>query len=285
MKSTVRQKVFKLKKKQKKQLAVLTLIILIASLVAVILLSPVFNVRNFKVIDNKVVTEEEIVAASGVGKNVNILSVDVDTAEKNIESLPYIKSAEIERSFPDTLKIRIVEEIGVAYFVAKEGYVIISPEGKCIEVTDGVSGGNGVAEAPSLPVIRGIEGVKYSKGEIIKAKDSVKIKELTKCLREFLRQGYVFDMKEIDVSDIEDIRFYYKGKDLCVSVGDTHNIDYKMDCFMPFYKFVLNEKTPAGQLPKGFIDLEHSTYRENMETAVERRAKTQQKEEAEEKNQ
>ncbi len=258
----------KLKRRQKKQLAFLTMITLVASLIAVILLTPAFNVNNIEITGNNMVSDEEIIMAGGLSKNVNILNVDTDAAEKNIKSLPYIKKAEIKRSFPDTIEIKVSEEVGVAYFTAKDGYVIIASDGKCIDVSSGLSedknSSGQVAQLPKLPVIKGIKNVKYSKGEIVEAEDSHKLKSLFVCLHEFARQGYVFDMKEIDMSDPEDIRFYYKGKELCVSVGDTQRIGYKMECFRPIYEEVV-KMTKKGQLPKGFIDLEHNSYRENIE--------------------
>ena len=256
------------KKQVNKQLAFLTMITLIASLVAVILLTPAFNVNNIEISGNNMVSDEEIIMAGGLSKNVNILNVDTDAAEKNIKSLPYIKKAEIKRSFPDTIKIKVMEEVGVAYFTTKNGYVIISSDGKCIDVSSGLSedknSSGQVAQLPKLPVIKGIKNVKYSKGEIVESEDSHRLKSLFVCLHEFARQGYIFDMKEIDMSDPEDIRFYYKGKELCVSVGNTQRIGYKMECFRPIYDEVVN-MTKKGQLPKGFIDLEHNSYRENIE--------------------
>ncbi len=268
----------KLKRKQKKQLAFLTMITLIASLVAVILLTPAFNVNNIEITGNSMVSDEEIIMAGGLSKNVNILNVDTDAAEKNIKSLPYIKKAEIKRSFPDTIKIKVMEEVGVAYFTTKSGYVIISSDGKCIDVSSGLSedknSSGQVAQLPKLPVIKGIKNVKYSKGEIVESEDSHRLKSLFICLHEFARQGYIFDMKEIDMSDPEDIRFYYKGKELCVSVGNTQRIGYKMECFRPIYDEVVN-MTKKGQLPKGFIDLEHNSYRENIEIPTKNAEETE----------
>ena len=268
----------KLKRKQKKQLAFLTMITLIASLVAVILLTPAFNVNNIEITGNSMVRDEEIIMAGGLSKNVNILNVDTDAAEKNIKSLPYIKKAEIKRSFPDTIKIKVMEEVGVAYFTTKSGYVIISSDGKCIDVSSGLSedknSSGQVAQLPKLPVIKGIKNVKYSKGEIVESEDSHRLKSLFVCLHEFARQGYIFDMKEIDMSDPEDIRFYYKGKELCVSVGNTQRIGYKMECFRPIYDEVVN-MTKKGQLPKGFIDLEHNSYRENIEIPTKNAEETE----------
>ena len=108
----------------------------------------------------------------------------------------------------------------------------------------------------------------------MKSEDSQRLKALFVYLHEFARQGYIFDMKEIDMSDPEDIRFYYKGKDLCVSVGNTQRIGYKMECFRPIYDEVVN-MTKKGQLPKGFIDLEHNSYRENIEIPTKNAEETE----------
>ena len=252
-------KMKKFKRKQKKQMAALTFIILISALVSIMLLTPMFDIKEISVHGNSVVKDEQIVKNSKITTGINIFGVSLNAAKENIKSMGYIESVKIKRHLPSTIDITVVEEVGVAYIKAQEGYAIITADGRCVDITDGMSDGdkeNGKlsASTPNLPLIKGLKGVKYKVGSVLKSEDEEQLKALFTCLHEFSKQGYVFDMREIDMSDLKNISFYYKGKDLRVSVGTTAKIGYKMECFGPILEQI-------GENPKGFIDLERLTYR------------------------
>ncbi len=262
-------KMKKFKRKQKKQMAALTFTIMAAALAAIMLLTPMFDIKEISVHGNSVVKENEIIRSSGIVKGINIFGVSLSEAKDNIKSMGYIESVKIKRRLPSAIDITVVEEVGVAYIKAQEGYAIITADGRCIDITDGISAQESedgkeavhTASAPNLPLIKGLKGVKYKVGNILKSENEEQLQALFTCLHEFSKQGYVFDMREIDMSDLKNISFYYKGRDLRVSIGATEKIGYKMECFGPILEQI-------GENPKGFIDLERLTYRK-AETAVQ----------------
>ncbi len=247
-------KIRKFKRKQKKQMAALTFIVLAASIAAVMLLTPGFNIKEINVHGNSVLADEEIRRVSGLVTGVNIFGVSLGEAEDNIISMGYVESVKIKRHLPSTINITVVEEVGVGYIKAEEGYVIITADGRCIDITDGTGEKENSIKAPSLPLITGLKDVKYKVGSIIKSENEEQLTALFACLKEFAKQGYVFNMREINMSDIDKIKFYYRGKDLCVSVGSTDKIEYKMASFGPILK-------ELGENPTGYIDLEYGIYR------------------------
>ncbi len=253
-----KRKSIKIGKRQKKQLAIVTVVILIASIVAIMLLTPMFDVKTIKVKGNSVIQSQEVVGASGIALGVNIFEVNLDKAKKNVRSIGYVEDVKIKRRLPSTIEITVVEEVGVAYIKAEEGYVIITASGRCIDVSDGrkenKKGEKDSVALPELAHITGLTKVKYKVGETITAENPDQLKVLFSCLHEFSKQGYVFDMVEIDMSDMNKIEFYYKTRNLRVSVGDASKIEYKMECFGP----ILEE---IGADAQGYIDLERLTYR------------------------
>lgn len=247
----------KMKRRQKKQLALLTMIVLVASLVAIMLLTPGFDIKKVEVHGNSVLKDEEIIRSSGIVEGVNIFGVSLGEARDNVKSMGYIESVKIRRALPSTIEITVVEEVGVGYIKAEEGYVIITADGRCVDITDGLEGskdGEKTATVPGLPKIKGMKDVKYKIGNIITSENEGQLNSLLTCLHEFSKYGYVFDMREIDVSDTTDIKFYYKSKDLCVTVGNADRVGYKMECFGP----ILSQ---LGENPEGYINLERLTYR------------------------
>lgn len=260
-------KMKKFKRKQKKQIAALTFIILISALVSIMLLTPMFDIKEISVHGNSVVKDEQIVKNSKITTGINIFGVSLNAAKDNIKAMGYIESVKIKRRLPSTIDITVVEEVGVAYIKAQEGYAIITADGRCVDITDGMSDGGKedgkqTASTPNLPLIKGLKGVKYKVGNVLKSEDEEQLRALFTCLHEFSKQGYVFDMREIDMSDLKNISFYYKGKDLRVSIGTTAKIGYKMECFGPILEQI-------GENPKGYIDLERLTYRKNQEVKSE----------------
>ncbi len=267
----------KLSKRQKRQLALLTVVVLIASVIAILLLTPGFNIEKIEVVGANSLDEKVVIKASGLSIGVNIFSADLSDAEDNVKAMGSIENVEIERSLPSTVIITIKEEVGVAYIPAENGYIIITADGRCIEKTDFVTqskeGDSNVATAPKLPKITGINNIKYSKGKTITAEnDGGKLEALFACLHEFARQGYISNMVEIDASDIDDIKFYYQSKALCVSMGryNSEKIKYRMECFGQIYNYVV-ENTKEGEMPSGYVNLERLIYREkeNPEEEVE----------------
>lgn len=240
----------KFKRKQKKQLAFLTFVVLIASLAAVILLTPGFNIKEINVYGNAVLEESEIKRASGLVTGINIFGVSMKEAEDNIMSMGYIDSVKVKRRLPSKIDITVVEEVGVAYIKAEQGYVIITADGRCIDITDGINESEASIEAPSLPLVTGLKDVRYRVGSTLKSENEEQLQALFVCLKEFSKQDYVFNMREIDMSDTERIQFYYRGKNLCVSIGNIKNIDYKMQSFGSILK-------ELGPNPAGHIDLRY----------------------------
>ena len=258
-------KMKKFKRKQKKQMAALTFIILVSALISIMLLTPMFDIKEISVHGNSVVKDEEIVKSSKITTGINIFGVSLSAAKDNIKSMGYIESVKIKRRLPSTIDITVVEEVGVAYIKAQEGYAIITADGRCVDITDGMLDEDKekqTASTPNLPLIKGLKGIKYKVGNVLKSEDEEQLNALLTCLHEFSKQGYVFDMREIDMSDLKNISFYYKGKDLRVSIGTTAKIGYKMECFGPILEQI-------GENPKGYIDLERLTYRKNQEVKSE----------------
>lgn len=258
----------KFRRKQKKQLALLTFIILIASIAAIMLLTPGFNVKKINVTGNSVIKEDEIIRSSGIVTGVNIFDISLKKAKENILSIGYIESAKVKRNLPSTIEISVVEEVGVAYLKAKDGYVIITANGRCIDITDGIikneEDKTNSVQIPDLPIITGLEEVKYKVGKTITSKNQQQLEALFSCLHEFSKQNHIFNIKEINMSDISNIKFYYLNRELCVIVGDTEKLGYKIETFSSAIDQIITKETPN---PKGTVDLsrvgtlEKVTYR------------------------
>ncbi|MEL7044924.1 MAG: FtsQ-type POTRA domain-containing protein [Pseudomonadota bacterium] len=77
-----------------------------------------------------------------------LLFLDLDTLREDLESLPWVYRAELRRRFPDTLEVRVVEQVPIARWGAT---AYLNHEARVIEVAD-------AKRWADLPAIRGPEG-------------------------------------------------------------------------------------------------------------------------------
>ncbi len=249
------QKRFVLKRKQKKQVAALSVIILAAAIAAIIMLTPAFNIQKITVMGNSVLDKKDIIQSSGIVTGVNIFGISTREAKKNIEEMGYVDGAKVKRRLPGTVEITIEEAVGVAKLSAKDGFLIITADGRAVElITDTKKQKDKQNDKQNVPVIKGLKNVKYKIGKKITSDDAEKLDTLFTCLREFSKNSVIFNMTQIDISQSSAVKFLYNGGKLTVNCGSVEKLDYKMECFSPILEQI-------GDNPEGYVDLERLIYR------------------------
>ena len=94
--------------------------------------SPLLSVRTVRVIGSRHLTSSDIEQAAHLGGGTNILLLSTGAVVRDIERLPWVRRARVERSLPGTLRVRIVERRpvlvlangSVRWLVDKHGNVI-----------------------------------------------------------------------------------------------------------------------------------------------------------------
>jgi len=61
-----------------------------------------------------------------------LLSINIDTARTNLEALPWIRAASVQREFPNTVRVRIIERRPLAIWQKKNKHYLIDEEGTVI---------------------------------------------------------------------------------------------------------------------------------------------------------
>lgn len=90
----------------------------------------------------------EIVRMLGIKRGTPMLYVDVDEARARLEALPWVKSAEVRRVWPDRINVRIVERKPVALWQNEGDIVVVDAEGRPIA-------GEDVSRFTDLPLVVG----------------------------------------------------------------------------------------------------------------------------------
>jgi cell division protein FtsQ len=113
-----------------------------------VLASPVFDVDAVAVAGTARLSTEQVVQASGVRTGQALATVDLAEVRRRVGSLPEVQSVTVERHWPGTLDVTVVERVPVAAVARPEGHVqLIDRSGVVVTtVTD-------ASEAVGLPAL------------------------------------------------------------------------------------------------------------------------------------
>lgn len=92
-------------------------------------------VTDIKVEGRETTDRETILAALGAGPGTPILAMNPRRAKGQLETLPWVRSAVVERRLPDTLYVRLVERKPLALWQHSGKLELIDHEGAVIPVT------------------------------------------------------------------------------------------------------------------------------------------------------
>ncbi|MBV8981153.1 MAG: FtsQ-type POTRA domain-containing protein [Acidimicrobiia bacterium] len=110
--------------------------------------SPLLNVDHVRVTGTARTTPAEIMAAAGVHDGMAMIDVDGGDAAARLHTVPWILRAHVERHWPSTVTISVVERVPVAAAPAKAGFATVDATGRVVATTG--------APPPSLPMLLGL---------------------------------------------------------------------------------------------------------------------------------
>lgn len=89
-------------------------------------------VANVQVEGRERANREAILSALDVARGTPILAVDPMQAKRQLESIPWVRSASVERRLPDTLYIHLVERQPLAFWQRQGKLVLVDRDGAII---------------------------------------------------------------------------------------------------------------------------------------------------------
>ncbi|MFI9527525.1 cell division protein FtsQ/DivIB [Micromonospora rosaria] len=122
-------------------------VLLLAGLVAwTVLGTGLFGVREVRVVGADLVTPVQVRDAAAVPDDTPLARVDLTAVAARIGDLAPVERVTVDRQWPDTLVVRLVERTGVAVVPQGDGYAVIDRTGVVFRT---------LAEPPpALPVVR-----------------------------------------------------------------------------------------------------------------------------------
>ncbi|MBQ8014573.1 MAG: FtsQ-type POTRA domain-containing protein [Clostridia bacterium] len=243
-------RVKKLKRKRRFRLAIVIIgfFLALSIVISPILLFTVFRVKAFTVEGTSPYTNDEIIAASGIGIGKSMIFADLEEASENIEkTLPYTNNVRLTKKLPNGIIIRL-EETKRAFAVELSAgmYALANSELKVLEL---------VGELPAdVALITGAVPVKSEIGEKLVFASENETTDLTYALIEKIAaavaESGLKDIGLIDVTSRSNIYMIYQGR-IVLRLGDSTDIESKIS----LGNRVINEENTIDPSQCGTVDL------------------------------
>jgi cell division protein FtsQ len=181
----------------------------------IIFQSNIFLLRHIEISGNRLLAKEEILDRLGLKHRVNLWQTDPEGLARNLLKLPAIRRVTVERKFPDTLIIQVVEREPLCLVDSPKGLLELDEAGVILSV--------GRTEAAgTLPVLTGLKGFQLVPGlpgriQHVLYPEGVK---LLLAAGADLRQ----EISQVDVGHFR----VYTVDSIQVEFGDTTNLPEKM---------------------------------------------------------
>jgi len=161
----------------------------------VLLLKP----EQIELTGNHIVAREAVVQQFARDRNRSVLRIPLDTRRSELEQLPWIETAAVQRVLPNRLRVEIAERTPIAFLRNRNELALIDAHGVILDRPEG--------EDFTFPIVSGVtEDLPRDQRE----KRIQPYQEFIKDI-DLVRAGSSKDVSEIDISDPRDLRVVMTG--------------------------------------------------------------------------
>lgn len=214
-----RRRAMRQKKARLRRLKVLLVFLLIVALIttAIMCFTLFFPIKRINVSGSKIYSKSEIIKASQLTTDDQLLSVSEKKVEDNIrQNLPYVKSVKLKRALPDAVILTVTDAEEYAFYQSENSYFILGDNGYILKEQ------SEIPENVFQIVTTGIEGKVSQKA---KYKNSAE-EQLVNTLITSLKKEKI-NVDEINVSNILQITLRVDGR-FTVVLGTTDYLTEKI---------------------------------------------------------
>ena len=230
-------------------------LLIMAAVVAAFVLSMVifFRVRDIQVTGSTYYTAEEVIAACGITKGDNLLTISRGKAAGSVmAALPYVKTVQVTRHLPDTLELTVTEyDVTYAVQDTSDGYWLVTSDGKITEQTNDKAVKSHILVSGfriASPVIGEQLSVAVAEGQ--EAAGEGQLAAMTSLLQELEKSDLTKQVVSVDIPASYELAFWY-GSQYYVKLGNKDDLPYKLE----YLKEVLKN---LEDYQSGTIDLSFS---------------------------
>jgi cell division protein FtsQ len=175
------------------------LFVLLALLAAMVVMGMnIFKLREVEVKGNDTIRAKDIITLSGIKLGDNIFKVDTNKARENIERDGLLELLNIERIFPDKIRLNIHQRIPHGAIAYMGRFVIIDEKGCVLDARDELPAGQ-------YPLITGMDIKHSEKGKPIQSNDAASLKAMETVLTALQKQQALSLIAQADFKDLLNI--------------------------------------------------------------------------------
>jgi cell division protein FtsQ len=175
-----------------------------------------FLITDVTFVGNKSLTADELLQLADIGERANYFKLDPKQVEGNLMGSPLIKEATVQKLFPSSLNIEVMERVPIAV-LPKEGYFVeIDRDGVAMAFTDRLP-------EKSMPIVTGIDTTIITLGSRLDVPGIDNVMDIIGNLSD----DFIEELSEINISDPKEIRIYTIDG-LRIYLGGTNNLPKKV---------------------------------------------------------
>jgi len=106
-----------------------TAAVVLVAVFAALWFSPLMSVRQIEYVGDGVITQEEALQALDIAEGTPLLRVDTGAAARRVATIRRVAEARVQRIYPSTVKLTVVERIPVLFFDSPEGPHLLDAQG------------------------------------------------------------------------------------------------------------------------------------------------------------
>lgn len=213
----------------------------IALALVLVLVSPIFHVREVVVLGNHRVCETDIKARLNIAGNSNIFLINWGNARRAILGNLHIEDVSFSRELPGRLYVSIQERRLSAYVEHEPGsFLFLDENGRVLEIR------NYITEL--LPRLDGLQFTRFQLGEILEVSDEINFINIMQYTQLLTLHGLINQITHINVSDPANIRILVNYLEF--HVGGIQDADAKVRTIAEkLYRL------PNAHIIRGFVDI------------------------------
>ena len=212
-------------KKQKKRIRRiqnLTVFALFIVGIILLMLSPIFNIREIVITGNEKVSQAMVLSLLAIDEETNIFRETNKDINEKIKQNPYVSSIIIKRELPSKLKIQIKERT-IDYFIkVGEAYAYINKEGYILEVVGEKIEGKIELQGYETSIEHIIAGNKVCDDDL------GKIEEIEIIIDALTNAGLGNLITSINIQDEDDYIINMESESKTIYIGNYSNLDVKI---------------------------------------------------------
>ncbi len=184
-----------------------------------LMLSPWFNIENIQIKGLERLDEASVIRDLKLDQTTSILNFNTLVAKKRLKDNYYIENINIEKEFPNSVKVNIKEREIVGYIPYINDYIYIDKTGLVVDIKSSYK--------EPLPIIYGLKFNKFIIGKKLKTDNEEAFSIVMEITNAIKKKEDLKGILKIDISDLNDIHLYMEKLDIIL--GKREAISIKMN--------------------------------------------------------